>query len=50
MVDNILKYGSSNLIILYHYIYSRLSGTMKIIIWNFMRLIKNVRSGSQIDE
>ena len=50
MIDNILKYKSSNLTILYYYIYFRLLGIIKIIIQNFMRLMKNVRSSLQVDE
>ena len=32
MVDNILKYKSSNIIILYYYTYSGLLGTIEIVI------------------
>ena len=42
MIANILKYRSDNLIILYHYAYSRLLGTVEVIIQNSMRLMKHV--------
>jgi len=32
MIDNVLKYGTSNLIILYYYIYFELSGTVKVVV------------------
>ena len=34
MVANILKYGNADLIILYYYTYSKLLGTMKIVVQN----------------
>jgi len=40
MVANILKYKSVNLIILYCYVYSMLLGTIWIVIWITMGLIK----------
>jgi len=42
MVADILKYGSTDLIILYCYTYSRLLGTMKIVVQNSIRLIRAV--------
>ena len=42
MVANILKYGSADLIILYCYTYSKLLGTMKIVVQNFIRLIRAI--------
>jgi len=30
--------------------YSRLSDTIEVIIWNSMKLMKNVRFGSQVDK
>ena len=50
MVANILKYRSSNLIILYCYTYSRLSDIIKITPWNSMELIRDIRFGSLVDE
>jgi len=49
MVANILKYRSDNLIILYHYAYSGLLGTVGVIIQNSMGLMKHVEFGPQID-
>ena len=43
MVVNILKYESDNLIILYHYTYSRLLGTIEIVIQNFIGLTRSVK-------
>ena len=45
----IFKYGSSNLIIFYHYTYSGLSNTMRVIIWNFIELIRNTKFNPWID-
>ena len=44
MVDYVLKYGTGNLIIIYHYIYSELSGTIEDVIQNFMELIRDIES------
>ena len=41
MVDNVLKYRTDNLIILYHCIYSMLSDTAGDIVQNFIRLMKS---------
>jgi len=49
MVDNVLKYRSSNLIILYHYTCSGLSGIIRVVIQNSMELIRNTGSGPQVD-
>ena len=43
MVNNVLKYRSDNLIILYYCIYSGLSDTMEIVIQSSIGLMKNVR-------
>ena len=43
MVVNILKYESDNLIILYYYTYSRLLGTIEIVIQNFIELMRSVK-------
>jgi len=42
IVDYILKYGTGNLIIIYCYIYSRLLGITKNVVWNFMKLIRDM--------
>ena len=44
MVNNVLKYGTRNLIILYYYVYSRLLSTIEDIIQNSMGLIRSVKS------
>jgi len=44
MVDYVLKYGPGNLIIIYHYMYSGLSGTIEDVIQNFMELIRDIES------
>jgi len=49
MKDNVLKYKTRKLIILYYYIYSELLDTVGDIIWNFIRLIRSIESGSQIN-
>ena len=49
MVDYVLKYRTSNLIIIYHYVYSRLLGTIRDVVWNSMELMKNARYGSLVD-
>jgi len=49
MVANVLKYESIDLIILYCCVYSGLLDTMGIVVWNSMRLMKNIGFGSQID-
>ena len=46
MVDNILKYETDNLIILYYCVYSGLSGTVGIVIKNSMELMRSARSSS----
>ena len=43
---NILKYRSGNLIILYCCTYSGLLNTVRVVIWNFMGLMKNTEFGS----
>jgi len=42
MVANILKYGSTDLIILYCYTYFKLLGTMKIVVQNSIRSIRAI--------
>jgi len=42
MVDNVLKYRTGNLIILYYCGYSELLSIMKDVVWNSIRLMKNV--------
>jgi len=49
MVDYILEYRTGNLIIIYHYIYSRLSDTAVDVIWNSIELMRNIRSGPWIN-
>ena len=49
MVDNVLKYKSSNLIILCHCTYSGLSGIIRVVIQNSMELMRNTGSGPQVD-
>jgi len=49
MVDYILKYRTSNLIIIYYCIYSGLLGTMRDIVQNFIKLMKSVGFSPQID-
>ena len=44
MVNNVLKYGTRNLIILYYYVYSMLLSTIEDIIQNSMGLIRSVKS------
>ena len=50
MVDYILKYRTENLIILYCYMYSRLSNNTRNVIWSFIKLMRNIRSDSWVDE
>ena len=49
MVNDVLKYRTGNLIILYYCAYSRLLNTMEIVVWKFMKLMRSVESGSQVD-
>ena len=49
IIDYIFKYGTGNLIILYCYVYSRLSGTMGDIVWKSMELMRSAGSSSQIN-
>jgi len=49
IVDYILKYETGNLIIIYCYIYSGLLSTIRDIIWKSMKLMRDVRSGPQVD-
>ena len=49
MVANILKYGSVSLIILYYCAYSRLLNTIRVVIQNFMELMRNAGFGPQSD-
>ena len=44
MVNNILKYRTKNLIILYYYVYSELLDIMDNVIWNSIDLIRSVKS------
>jgi len=44
MVDYVLKYETSNLIIIYHCIYSRLSDTIGDVIQNSMELMRDAES------
>ena len=48
MVDDIFKYRTSNLI-LYHYMYSELSKTVGVVIWNSMELIRDIWSSLQVN-
>ena len=48
-VNYILKYRTNNLIIIYYYMYSRLLGTIEDIVQNFMKLMKDAGSSSQVD-
>ena len=48
-VNYILKYRTNNLIIIYYYVYSRLLGTIEDIVQNFMKLMKDAGSSSQVD-
>jgi len=49
MINDVLKYRTGNLIILYYYAYSRLLNTIEIVVWKFMKLMRSVGSGSQVD-
>ena len=49
IIANVLKYKSVDLIIFYCCTYSKLSGIMKVVIWNSIKLMRNTRFGSQID-
>ena len=42
MINYILKYETSNLIIIYYYTYSGLLNTVGDIVWNFMELIRGI--------
>jgi len=46
---NILKYEDINIIIFYCYIYSGLSDTVEVVIWNSMRLMRNAEFSPKID-
>ena len=46
MVDNVLIYRSDNLIIFYCCRYSELSDIIGVVIWNFMKLMRNTEFGS----
>ena len=48
MIANILKYGSVNPIILC-YVYSGLSGTIEVVVWNSIGLMRNTEFDSQVD-
>jgi len=50
MVNNILKYRTSNIIIFYCYAYSRLLSTIKDVIQNSMGFIRSIESDPQVDE
>ena len=50
MVNNIFKYGTSNLIILYHCIYSGLLNIIGNVIQNSIGLMRSPESCSQIDK
>jgi len=49
MVDNVLKYGSNNLVILYCCVYSGLLNTMGVVIQNSIRLMRNAGSSLWVD-
>jgi len=49
MIYYVLKYKTSNLIILYHCMYFRLSSTVMNVIWNSIKLIKSTESGPWIN-
>jgi len=49
IVDNILKYRTGNLIILYHCTYSGLLGTIGDVVQNSMGLMRSVGSGPEIN-
>jgi len=48
MVDEILKYRSGNLIILYHYILW-IVRYYRVVVWNSIKLIRSIESSSEID-
>jgi len=50
MVNNVLKYKTGNLIILYYYIYSRLLKITEVVIQNSMKLIRDTESGPWVNE
>jgi len=50
MVDNVLKYGTGSLIILYCYIYSGLSDILEVGVQNSMKLIRNVESSLWVEK
>jgi len=49
MANYILKYRTSNLIIIYHCTYSGLIGTVGNVIQNFMKLMRGTGSSSCVD-
>ena len=49
MIDYIFKYGTGDLIIIYYCVYSRLLGTMIDVIWNSIKLMRNIGSSPQIN-
>jgi len=49
IVIYILKYRSITLII-YYCVYSGLSDTMEVVIWNFIKFIRNIGFGPWIDK
>ena len=44
MVDYILKYRTSNLIMIYYYVYSGLSDITESVVWNSIELIRGLWS------
>ena len=50
MIDYILKYRTSNLIIIYCCVYSELLGTAEDVVQNSIKLIRSTGSGPQVDE
>ena len=48
MINYILKYGTSNLIIIYYYAYSGLSDTTVYVIQNSIKLIRGTKSSSWV--
>ena len=49
MVDYVLKYGTGNLIVIYYCACSELLGTVEDVVQNFIKLMRNIESSSQVD-
>jgi len=49
MVDYILKYRTSNLIMIYYYVYSGLSDITESVVWNSIELIRGLWSCPWVD-